>query len=213
MGDALCDIVDAGSGKECADEKLREVFKLYVGNAQCKHILFGGSADNGYTRLLGPYSGNESVTKRITLVEGPPFAGEMATLDEKFHSTSFPTVFRDTKIPTRRVSFSTTPPKSISPKPPSWAATVQSKPAQANNLPARQTTPTPPSVSVPIPRNSKGQRVDPPIKASQTMVAIMKQKKLCNNWYLTAYCPYNDCKHGHNEKLNEKQIAALRLVA
>ena len=153
------------------------------------------------------------MTKRITLVEGPPFAGEMATLVEKFHSTSFPTVFRDTKIPTRRVSFSTTPPKSISPKPPSWAATVQSKPAQANNLPARQTTQTPPSVSVPIPRNSKSQRVDPPIKASQTMVAIMKQKKLCNNWYLTAYCPYNDCKHGHNEKLNEKQIAALRLVA
>ena len=190
-----------------------EIFKLHIGNLQCKHIIFGASADNGYARLLGPYSGNEAVTKRITLLEGPPFAGEMATLVGRYPTASFPIVFRDTKIPPRRVSFSSTPPKSASPRPPSWAATLASRPAELDVQPARKAPSTPQVVSRDIPRNSKGQRVDSLIVVSPTLVTMMKQKKLCNSYYLAGGCPYLKCVHPHNEKLNEKQLAALRIVA
>ncbi|KAI4146145.1 MAG: hypothetical protein L6R39_003562 [Caloplaca ligustica] len=215
MGDPLCYFVDAGLGKECSDDKLREIFKLHIGQLQCKHIIFGGSADNGYARLLTPYIGDEVVRDRITLLEGPPFAGELAVLVNKFRTTSFPTVFRDAKIPNRRVSFSTTPPKSTSPHPPSWAATVQTRPAaELDSRPLREPTPPPENPKKPaILRNSKGQRVDPIIKVPNLLVVTMKQKKLCNNHYLGGYCPYVNCTHSHGEKLNDKAMAALRVVA
>ncbi|KAL8686608.1 MAG: hypothetical protein Q9218_006989 [Villophora microphyllina] len=78
MSHSLCDFVDAGNGKECSDDKIRELFKLHVDDLHCKHIIFGGSADNGYARMLGPYSGTEDVCKRVTMIEGPPFAQELA---------------------------------------------------------------------------------------------------------------------------------------
>lgn len=87
-----------------------EVFKLHLSDLHCTHIIFGGSADNGYARMLGPYSGSDAVRERVTMVEGPPFAQELLQLVDKFRKTKFPKVFRDTKIPPRRVSFSTTPP-------------------------------------------------------------------------------------------------------
>src|SRR5689334_20617234 len=86
-----------------------ETFRLHVGDVHCKHIVFCGSTDNGYARLLGPYSGAEATCSRITMVEGAPFERELAELKDKFCTTSFPVVFRDTKLPPgRRVSFSAT---------------------------------------------------------------------------------------------------------
>ena len=212
MGDPNCYFVDAGSGKECSDDKLRELFKFYVGHLQCKHILFGGSADNGYARMLGPFTENESIRDRITLLQGPPWAAELASLVPKFKTTTFPTVFRDTKIPARRVSFSTTPPTSASPKQ-SWASAIQTKPQELDVRPSRQ--PTPPVYPVndaKIYRNEKGQRVDPPIKASTAWINFIKPKKLCNHHYL-GHCPFNDCAHSHREKLSKEGMDALRVIA
>ncbi len=67
-----------------------------MGNLHCKHIIFGGSSDNGYARLLGPLSGDD--TMRVTMLEGPPFAPELLRLTNKYKTTSFRNVFRDTKI-------------------------------------------------------------------------------------------------------------------
>ena len=213
MGDPMCYFVDAGSGKECTDHKLRDLFSFYIGQVHCKHIIFGGSTDNGYARMLQPLMGNERERERITLLEGPPWASELASLVPKFNTSRFPTVFRDTKFPARRVSFSTTPPASVSPKQ-SWASAVQSRPQELEGQPARQPTPPARAASnTKVHRNSSGQRVDNPIRYSATLVNAIKPKKLCNTFYLTGYCPFNDCCHSHGEKLSEQGMDALRVIA
>ncbi|CZT41159.1 uncharacterized protein RSE6_00870 [Rhynchosporium secalis] len=92
MGHPMCDFVDAGDGKVCADAKL----KAPVGDNLEKD--------------------------RIVLIEGPPFAKELAVLRDSFIVARFPDVFRTTKLPARRVSFTTTPPRT--PVPPTYAATI-----------------------------------------------------------------------------------------
>ncbi|MBE3047915.1 hypothetical protein IMZ48_36470, partial [Candidatus Bathyarchaeota archaeon] len=138
----MCDYVDAGNGKECSDEKVKgkwistnprmagvkhplsgadkdaAVFKSSVADARCQRIYFGGSADNGYARLLGPYLETQGVRERVCLLEGPPFAQELADIKDRFGTASFNDVFRTQKLPTllkRRVpSPATTPPISPS---------------------------------------------------------------------------------------------------
>ncbi|EEH36427.2 CCCH zinc finger DNA binding protein [Paracoccidioides lutzii Pb01] len=97
IGHPMCDFVDAGAGKECSDEKIR----LHAGNVHRKHITFASSTNSGYARLLGPYSSTE-VCNRVTMLEGPPFERELAELKDKYRTTSFPTVFRETKLPPTR---------------------------------------------------------------------------------------------------------------
>ncbi|GES59377.1 CCCH zinc finger DNA binding protein [Aspergillus terreus] len=76
METPLCDFVDAGRGKECADVKIGALFEQYLLDIHCQHIVFGGSADNGYARILGHHRGSGN----ISLVEGPPFAPELRDL-------------------------------------------------------------------------------------------------------------------------------------
>ncbi|KAL8870586.1 MAG: hypothetical protein Q9174_003406 [Haloplaca sp. 1 TL-2023] len=83
------DFIDAGNGKECSDAKLKKSFELFIRNAHCKHIIFGGSADNGYARLLDSYTGDPSSSKMITMLEGPPFAHELAPIAEKFKQCEY----------------------------------------------------------------------------------------------------------------------------
>ncbi|KAI4923545.1 hypothetical protein J4E85_008584 [Alternaria conjuncta] len=89
MGDPMCDYVDAGNGKECSDEKIKAMFRHDLADMHCHQILFGGSADNGYARLLGPYTEDDAVRSRITLLEGPPFARELAAIKDRYHTVSF----------------------------------------------------------------------------------------------------------------------------
>ncbi|CZS92071.1 uncharacterized protein RCO7_00693 [Rhynchosporium graminicola] len=122
MGHPMCDFVDAGDGKECADAKLKAWFDHDVADVQCRAVFLGGSADNGYARLLQPHVGDNLEKDRIVLIEGPPFATELAVLRDSFIVARFPDVFRTTKLPARRVSFTTTPPRT--PVPPTYAATI-----------------------------------------------------------------------------------------
>ncbi|KAJ5376881.1 hypothetical protein N7509_013767 [Penicillium cosmopolitanum] len=87
MENVLCDFVNAGNGKECVDVKIRAHFDRDLLNIHCQHIVFCGSADNGYARILGPHRGSN----RILLVEGPPFAHELKALVPDFETTSFST--------------------------------------------------------------------------------------------------------------------------
>ena len=152
------------------------------------------------------------VTDRVTLLEGPPFATELIPFVDKYHTTKFPTVFRDSKIPARKVSFSTKPTKSTSPRPYSWATTVQN--GQVNPEARQSRAPTPPPVyAVPgIPRNSMGHRVDLPIKASELRVNAAKKEKICNTYGILGYCPFLKCDYPH-QKLDEPARAARRVVA
>ncbi|KAL8884693.1 MAG: hypothetical protein Q9192_006787, partial [Flavoplaca navasiana] len=168
------DFVDAGNGKECSDAKLKKNFEIFIRNVHCKHIIFGGSADNGYARLLNSYTGDPSTSKKITMLEGPPFATELVSIAEKLKQCSFPNVFRDTKIPPRRVSFSTTPPRSKSPANTSYASTVATSKASVDTTAPILSLKAEPQAEGVIPRNSKGQRVDLPIKVTQQAVQYIK---------------------------------------
>lgn len=191
-----------------------EVFKLHVQNVHCKHIIFGGSADNGYARMLGPYAGIEMISKRITMLKGPPLAEELSRLAHNFTTISFTEVFRTVKLPERRVSFSAPSPNSNSPRPATWASTVTATPTPSAGNPLRQeAAPMVEPGTGSIARNALGQRVDPPLNISQPLVVTLKKEKLCNNWHLTNSCPYPQCKHKHGEKLKGKDLNTLRYVA
>lgn len=74
----LFDYVDAGDKKEGADYKIREMFRLFADNNQCKHIFFAGCHDAGYLSMLTPYRGKSD---RITLIKAASFHPEYARLD------------------------------------------------------------------------------------------------------------------------------------
>ncbi|PYH43453.1 uncharacterized protein BP01DRAFT_424782 [Aspergillus saccharolyticus JOP 1030-1] len=90
----LFDFVDAGDKKEAADYKIREMFRLFVDNNQCKHIFFAGCHDAGYLNLLIPYSGR---TERITLLKAASFYHQYNTLNLPIRE--LPQVFMSTELP------------------------------------------------------------------------------------------------------------------
>ncbi|KAL8749798.1 MAG: hypothetical protein Q9184_006664, partial [Pyrenodesmia sp. 2 TL-2023] len=93
----LFDFVDVGPGKDRADEKITELFKLQLSDYRCHHIFFGCSHDNGYARLLEQYT-EPSLTSRITLLEGVPFEKELKFLQSQYSSVKFGELFRAKKI-------------------------------------------------------------------------------------------------------------------
>ncbi|MCJ1453869.1 hypothetical protein MMC28_004218 [Mycoblastus sanguinarius] len=92
----LFDFVDVGMGKDRADDKISEIFKLHLYDCHCRHILFGCSHDNGYARLLEGL--DSSILSGITLLEGVPFEKELANLKSKYRTTRFEGLFRTKKI-------------------------------------------------------------------------------------------------------------------
>ncbi|CRG83859.1 CCCH zinc finger DNA binding protein [Talaromyces islandicus] len=224
----LCDIVDAGNGKECADVKLKahntENTQLTASNlahfeqdildVHCLRVVFCASADNGYARVLGPYRDS----KRITLVKGPPFAHEMEELAADFETTSFESVFMSNKLKSRRVSFSTTntcitPPRT--PTPNYASAAKKSPPLQSSSLTVNSTTPNGVNMRLPVFKNASGQRVDSPLRySSKENVDQLKRRKLCNQFHLLESCPFgNYCTHTHGSALSLQQLADLRFPA
>ncbi|KAF2143102.1 uncharacterized protein K452DRAFT_269827 [Aplosporella prunicola CBS 121167] len=227
IGHPMCDMVDAGNGKECADDKIKENFKLHLADVHCKHILFGGSADNGYARLLGPYSADASANTRITLLEGPPFASELRDLlaAQAFASTALPDLFRSTKIVVpRRVPSPLTPPVSPIAKgaaPGNYASAAALNNNSSGNVdvvPTAITTTTGKASTAPacpplLAFNALNQRIDAPLPYSATLFTALKAKKLCNPYHLLGACHYTHCSHGHGAPLSAKQLLALRQVA
>jgi len=212
MGHPMGDFVDAGDGKECADSKLKAWFDYDIADVQCQAVIFGGSADNGYARLLQPYVGDSSKSKRIILIEGPPFVKELAGLKDKFLVACFPDIFRHTKLPPRRVSFSKTPPTTPIPNALSYTAI-------ASPVDAAAVRPDGPSATVParkkypLLKNGRGQRLDAVISPPQSLVWVLRDKKLCNPFHILGECTYPDCIFIHGARLDEKGIEARRLLA
>jgi hypothetical protein len=185
-----------------------------MADVHCSHVLFGASADNGYARLLGQYSANDDLAKRITLLKGPPFAPELAVLSPKFKTESFSSVFRVTKLPNRYAPFSTTlPPQTRTPAATNYASAA----AKAPPSPPPETKSTPSDLKkAQKPKaafNSAGERVDLPISVSQREVSALKQRKMCNYWHLTGDCYSPDCPHEHGTRLTGKDLDTLRYIA
>ncbi|MCJ1356110.1 MAG: hypothetical protein MMC33_006104 [Icmadophila ericetorum] len=85
----LLDFIDIGCGKERAGQKIKEMFRLFVRNRQCKQITFGGCHNPDYVSLLGPHDKQDS---KITLLEAAVFAQSFRALG--FRCYKFPSVFQ-----------------------------------------------------------------------------------------------------------------------
>ncbi|KAF4441584.1 hypothetical protein F53441_11988 [Fusarium austroafricanum] len=214
MGDPLCDFVDAGNGKECADEKVKAMFRHYLDDVHCRQVFFGASADNGYARLLGPYAQDGKHKQRICLIEGPPFQRELAELKPKFEIVSFGIFRKCQQLPNtgRRMTVANSS---------NYANVARA----ATSPPTRITVPASSQVSSPgavqprgaILRNRHGQRVDPPLSYNESDFKSVKNRKLCNRFFLLGKCSFmenfGECSHKHEGDLSEDQKSALRAVA
>jgi hypothetical protein len=198
------------------------VFQRDHEDVHCRRILFGGSADNGYARLLGPLSENEAARERITLLAGPPFARELAEIKDRFRAVSFEKVFRSQKLqsPKNRAPSTMTPPRT----PPVNYATAagmdssMSVPASKSVPATQQSTVVSkyPAMTLVL-YNKAGQRVDEPVIYHQQDFASLMRRKLCNSFLLLGKCRYLDdygrCVHDHDAKLSAVELKALRAVA
>ncbi|KZL77892.1 CCCH zinc finger DNA binding protein, partial [Colletotrichum tofieldiae] len=219
MAHAMCDFVDAGNGKECADEKMKGNFECGVADVHCRHVLFGASADSGYARLLGSHVETDEIRKKIVLIEGPPFAIELAEIRDRFRVASLDRVFRRQKLVNfkRKVSdYITPPPTPLTDYASAAARPVLSSPGRSSS---RHYGPVS-SMTIPlrdVNRNKAGQRVDPPLSYAQQDFIVMKNRKMCNSFHLTGRCPYREawgkCSHEHGQSPSLKELQALRAVA
>lgn len=173
-------------------------------NLHCRHILFCGSADGGYSRLLTPFVTDEVGSKRITLVKGPPFARDLADLAQSFATTSFPTLFRTTNIlPSRGNSFAVTSP----------AAPIENYASVAASAPKGVRPELNKTSQLRVLRNSQGQRVDAVLRFAQNDLQGLKNSSLCHQYHLMGSCSYgNVCVHMHGAKLVGKSLDALRFL-
>ncbi|KAL4904316.1 hypothetical protein BDW74DRAFT_154604 [Aspergillus multicolor] len=237
MESPLCDFVDAGDGKECADVKIKGHFEKGMNNIHCQRIIFCASADSGYARVLGPHRGSS----KISLVQGPPFPREMAELAATFEITSFPDVFMSSKIerpakvpqpivqeiPTIAAVSTPTPAPgpapSLVPAPApaplfNWASAAKAAPATPSVTPSPITTKTNSKPRLLVCLNARNQRVDSPIKiSSKEAVTALKRRKFCNQYHLLGFChnlaTYGSCNHEHGPELSKQELNDLMWIA
>ncbi|KAM0282019.1 hypothetical protein ACHAQH_003225 [Verticillium albo-atrum] len=87
------DFVLVGSGKDRADEKIKELLKLFFGNPTCRHVIFGACHDNGYVRSLERLTASEEAKERLTLLESFQVGWEYRSLGIK-KSAKMESIFR-----------------------------------------------------------------------------------------------------------------------
>jgi hypothetical protein len=140
---------------------------------------------------------------------------ELAGLKDKFLVACFPDIFRHTKLPPRIVSFSKTSPTTLIPNALSYTAIASPVDAAA----VRPDDASDPSVTVParkkypLLKNGRGQRLDVVISPPQSLVRVLRDKKLCNPFHILGECTYPDYIFIHGTRLDEKGIEARRLLA
>ncbi|KAK2739610.1 hypothetical protein FQN55_009346 [Onygenales sp. PD_40] len=236
----LFDFVDVGSGKDRADDKISEVFKLHLYNCHCHQIFLGCSHDNGYARLLEEPLADRDLIYRISLIEGVPFERELENIKSSYRVTKFDDLFRSSKVVTgthswvdwnrtnpsttlpasspsqvhsvTRIPSNSTPPTNGTSTPPTWASTTAaSAGGPLTDLTSKSTSPPPPKVE----RNKYGQRVDRlDFKTiPKDELNRVKKLKLCNLYYLLGECPNLSCYHTHDHKLTKNERTVLHAVA
>ncbi|KAL1996492.1 hypothetical protein VTN49DRAFT_8092 [Thermomyces lanuginosus] len=226
----LFDFVDVGTGKDRADDKISEHFKINLYNCHCHQIFLGCSHDNGYARLLEQVPAETELIGHVSLIEGVPFEKELESLISRyrFRVAKFSQLFRDSKItpgsikPLSRRSFTApaapaSPPRTAasmvtsSSNNTSWASVTGSNPGDVN---LKQSS-GPPSPNFPavVERNKYGQRIDRLDHSIPKEDFIrVKKLKLCNMYYLLGECPNANCHHDHDYKLSKYEKRVLQAV-
>ncbi|KAK5173911.1 uncharacterized protein LTR77_002592 [Saxophila tyrrhenica] len=146
----LFSFIDVGQGKERADHKIRETLRVFLPNAQCKHVFFGPTHDNGYLVVLENYRRNYA--SRLTLIETRP--AEPGFMALGFPMVRFPSVFRSADLPAKTVASTngyTPTPSPLPPavQPPTRSISVPKPAISANSAPfvPRSASPAPSSDS------------------------------------------------------------------
>ena len=198
--------------------------KLFVENVHCKHIILCASHDNSYTGFLRRFVHNAKVSDHITLVESIPFPDELAKLSPSFLLTRFNNIFRETKLPTRRLSKIGEAAPASAALTVSYASTASKQLDGASQItqafltgPVRsKSTQNNVKAGEPLQEiwvNASNQRVDPKLPYYNKDIAnSLKNRKLCNRHFLTS-CNYDNCQYGHKASLDSSERAALRYVA
>ncbi|THC88089.1 hypothetical protein EYZ11_012463 [Aspergillus tanneri] len=218
----LFDYVDAGDKKEGADNKIREMFKLFVDHNQCKHIFFAGCHDAGYLSLLTPYRGKAD---RITLLKAASFHPEYAKLDLPVRE--LPAVFMTGALGGGHVGSNHGANKYLvnghagsnatsRPHPPPKPIckyfqkgfcrygneSNSSSRVRDDEYYAKMLPPVSGKCKDYIPINVLGERIDsycpkPPLEAWESYNRRTKQYKLCNRHQLRGECDTPDCEFDH----------------
>lgn len=213
------------------------MFNFSLQDPGCQQIFLACSYDSGYIDILNTALLDETSQDRVTLFEGPPFLSSTSTLPFRKHKISGlfkfnglklwdlpagsePRVNRKENTPetpvarTNSTSLDMSKPSPVS----SWASAIAKSAATLPSNNRSFTTTASTSNASPtkdaIPRNRKGQRIDPLMKHDKEEVDRVKKLKMCNVHYLRRECPYVDtCTHVHDYKPTTSEIQTLKLVA
>ena len=231
-------IIDVGQGKERADYKVREAFRLFSRMPQCKHLYFGPCHDSGYVPLLEPYHRDAAYQSKVTLIETTK--AEPGFLP--FQRIKLGTIFRSEALPARpNPNFSAhTPPvvatmplsstagmpppsnsqtsspqlaQAAHPAPSSWAAMSKSGASTGKTI---DITPAKKAPRKHILLNSNYDRLDEPLPPVQQQYVKkfnerIRDKNCCNNYHLKGFCSNGDgCNFQHGDRLSDGEQRVLR---
>ena len=126
LAQPLFKFIDVGAGKEHADHKIRETLRVFLPNAQCKHVYFGPCNDNGYVCVLERYK--RDYASRLTLIETRPC--EQGFVGLGFKRISFPRIFRTENLPAKPATITSPGPV----LPPTPSSTRSSSIAQLSQM-------------------------------------------------------------------------------
>lgn len=189
------------------------VFKLFIENPTCRHIVFAACHDGDYVRTLEDYTANPSLVARVTLLHGFRVGREFGAL--QCQSMKMESVFRSDLV--RSPSAPTKSPASdsdmaSSTKGLTWAQIGGQGNAKVN--PTSTNTVDPGSGLVLV--NADGQRVDgqlpvPPKDAldswhHKTKVAGVK---FCRMYHLSGYCG-GGCSYSHGPLSEGEKLVCRR---
>ncbi|KAH6642315.1 hypothetical protein C7974DRAFT_385225 [Boeremia exigua] len=182
----MFDFIDVGAGKDRADEKIIENFKIFSQDYHCRRLLFGCSHDNGYARVLEECSDKPEVVSKVILLEGVPFEKELLPLP--YGTKKFSDVFRDSKLVVWNNSYGPSQHRRVSDtvSPSRKAYDISTRP------PGRYPASTPQVMDSPIP--SRATAVGLPRTPSSSTIAsdgfvTNKAAPLMNSWAAKAAAP------------------------
>ncbi|KAJ5938904.1 hypothetical protein N7466_002038 [Penicillium verhagenii] len=236
------EIIDIGSGKNRANDKIQEMFQVFLYNCHCHQVFVGCASNIEYAQFLEETLTDGDVTGRVSLVEGITFEKELDAVKGSFRTAKFPDVLRSSKVAPIYVApwKSSLPSRSL--LTPSPSQQLQNPPplsrtstnTSASGLGAHLSAPTPntsnespdfqvvrskASGSTPVKtveRNKYGQRVDRLDFKSipRDDLNRLKKLKLCNYYFLLGECPNEEnCYHDHDRKLTRQELHILSAIA
>ncbi|KAJ5894062.1 hypothetical protein N7495_005753 [Penicillium taxi] len=94
----LFEIVDIGSSKNKAYDKVYETFQIFLYNCHCHQIFLGCASNSEYAHFLDETMEDGDLSGRISLLEGVTFDKDLETAKSTYRTAKFPEVFRTTKL-------------------------------------------------------------------------------------------------------------------